>query len=746
MAKQLFFSATVLFQLFILFLSPADNYRNAPVSRDKPSSYFIARGNEFYKQREFAPAISNFLFAKDLEPNLQTDFTFIFKLGYCYKALNYYSAALGFFQMIRSDSLMADYTLFQIADIHSRQTDSVATAINDYKYLLRRFPSSVFQYESRLALVQLLIHAKQYPEADVHLNLAAAYAQHDKEHQHEYESEIAFFRGVSLMSQENYQGALEQFRRVIKEFHYTEEAYHAKSYIDDIKKKIGSPITIEQFIDGNNVLILQGYFQQALNELAEARIKYPVAEAQQQIDFNIAKIYFAQGAYAAAIPRYQDLWKRYSHKEALFNLAKTARYQGDLDLSIKAYLEYRKKVRLSSAWINYVTYEIANNYSAKMDTASRRTANRYYAEVREKAPLSTLYAYSATFRIAFNHYELAEYDSCVAQLGRLKNHLPFISSRCDFWIAKSYEKMGRKADAGAIYDNLAKTRWTDYYGMLSYTLHRENHKYSTAQIFYVAGDSNPANHSAYTADGGTRLMRLSDNIWPALEGPFKKAWISQEVLETKYAERELKPIQEKHFRSYESAVLFINFLEFLQAYDMAVESSVLLKKKFRNRVYLNDDDTRLFYPKYYRSYIHESARKYRLDESLIFALIKSESAFKTYIISHARAVGLMQIMPFTGNALAKELDRENFVMTDLQKPEESIRLGTYYLSQQARQYNNFIPAVLGAYNAGPHRANFWMRMYNADDPEEFPENVELIETNNYIKRILLDRWIYSQLE
>jgi soluble lytic murein transglycosylase len=187
-------------------------------------------------------------------------------------------------------------------------------------------------------------------------------------------------------------------------------------------------------------------------------------------------------------------------------------------------------------------------------------------------------------------------------------------------------------------------------------------------------------------------------------------------------------------------------LEFLQAYDLAVESSVLLKKKFKNRVYLNDDDTKLFYPKYYRFYIHASARKYRLDEPLIFALIKSESAFKTYIVSHARAVGLMQIMPFTGNALAKELDRDNFVMTDLQKPEESIRLGTYYLSQQARQYNNFIPALLGAYNAGPHRANFWMRMYTADDPEEFPENVELIETNNYIKKILLDRWIYSQLE
>ncbi len=714
-------------------------------SSDKPHGNFITRGNEFYKQREYAYAVSNFLFARELEPQLQNDFILNFKIGYSYKALNRFSDALTCFRSIASDSLMADYVLFQIAEIHSKQADSASVAIVEYKNLLQRHPNSVFQYEVRTALARLLIGTGGFPEADAQMNLAAAYSQNDPEHQHEHEPEIIFLRGVSQMHQARFQNALEHFRNIINAFHYTDEAYRAKIYIEVIKKKVGSAITAEQFIDGNDVLILQGYFQQALNELADAMNRYSLPEERQQVEFNIAKIYFAQGLYAAAIPRYQDLWKKYGHKEALFNLAKAARYQGDLDLSINSYMDYRKKVPLNAAWKNYITYEIANGYSAKNDTASLRSANRFYAEVREKAQLSTLYGYSAAFRIAFNLYKLAEYDSCIAHLTYLKNKLPFIASRCDFWIAKSYEKMNRRREALAIYEHLARSRWTDYYGMLSHTLHRGQQKGSIREVFYAAADTGlPRWRSAAELD--VKPMHLTENIWTSLTGPFKKAWMSKEILETKYAERELKPFQEKYFRTYESAVLFKNFLEFIEAYDMAVQSSVLLKKKFRKRVFADDADTKLFYPTYYQSYIHAYARRYGVDEHLIFALIKSESAFRTYIVSHARAVGLMQIMPFTGNALARELGSDTFEMLDLQKPDESIRLGTYYLSQQAKDYKNFIPAVLGAYNAGPHRANFWMRMYNPDDPEEFPETVELIETNNYIKRILLDRWIYSQLD
>ena len=42
------------------------------------------------------------------------------------------------------------------------------------------------------------------------------------------------------------------------------------------------------------------------------------------------------------------------------------------------------------------------------------------------------------------------------------------------------------------------------------------------------------------------------------------------------------------------------------------------------------------------------ARKYGLDPDLLFAVMRVESVYQRRIISHAGAIGLMQIMPRTG--------------------------------------------------------------------------------------------------
>ncbi|KAB2877749.1 transglycosylase SLT domain-containing protein [bacterium] len=721
---------------------------------ERPYSSYMTRADQFYKQRDYRHAIYNFNFARELEPRISNDFLFSFKLGYSYKATHKFDSASVHLLKASADPLMGDYALFQLAQIFSKQ-DSVAEAITHFKKLLQKFPNTVFYIETCLNLAGLLFSQNQPDAADVYINQAAGILKDDPVMRNVYQSRILLLRGNSYVQKNNFNGALEIFRKIQEDFRYTDEAYKAKILSESIRRQQNTPATIDQFIDGNNVLILQGYYQMALNELAENKARFTLPHDQTEIEYNIARIYFAQGLYNAAIPRYQYLWKKYQHKESLFNLGKAARYQGDLALSTSAYRDYRDKAFLTSAWKNYITYEIANNFSAMGDSASLRQANLYYAEVRLKTPLSAIYGYTAAFRTAFNLYKLSEYDSCIVLLAEIQNAVDFLKPKCQFWTAKAYEKKKELQKANAIYERLASDQPRNYYGMLSHYLRRNNPKHPDDSFFYVNSSVGQDEKSSlfnfdmikklyFRIEQDNGRFYFNDRSLQSLEKEFIKAWIGKEILEPKYAQMELYPLRKKYLESIESAVLFRNYLEFLEAYDLAVETNVAMKKKFKSFFKSEEESAKLFYPRYYQSYVRQYAQKYGLDEAFVFALIKNESAFKTYSISKARAIGLMQIMPFTGNTLARELNLDHFEMMDLQQPEKSILLGTYYLHQQAMEYKNFIPAILGAYNAGPHRADFWMRFYNPDEPEEFPEIVELFETNNYIKKILLDRWIYSQ--
>jgi soluble lytic murein transglycosylase len=99
--------------------------------------------------------------------------------------------------------------------------------------------------------------------------------------------------------------------------------------------------------------------------------------------------------------------------------------------------------------------------------------------------------------------------------------------------------------------------------------------------------------------------------------------------------------------------------------------------------------------------------KYKLDSLLILAVIDVESKFQFGAVSPAGARGIMQIMPATGKflvesvrALAKEIEVEQFVPEHLDDPIVNIKLGTYYLHDLRKSFQNVNNALI-AYNLGP---------------------------------------------
>lgn len=102
------------------------------------------------------------------------------------------------------------------------------------------------------------------------------------------------------------------------------------------------------------------------------------------------------------------------------------------------------------------------------------------------------------------------------------------------------------------------------------------------------------------------------------------------------------------------------------------------------------------YPLQYNLYVEEFSKKYNVDKDTIFAIIKSESNFKTQIISSSGALGLMQLMQTTADEVAEKI---NLKQVNLFDAKTNIEIGTKYFSMLYKKYNNE-ELALAAYNAG----------------------------------------------
>ena len=96
-------------------------------------------------------------------------------------------------------------------------------------------------------------------------------------------------------------------------------------------------------------------------------------------------------------------------------------------------------------------------------------------------------------------------------------------------------------------------------------------------------------------------------------------------------------------------------------------------------------------------HIAEAARRFGIPQPWIRAVMEVESAGNPCAVSHAGAMGLMQIMPGTW----AELRAAHRLGDDPFDPRDNILAGAAYLRQMYDRFGS--PGFLAAYNAGPAR-------------------------------------------
>ena len=118
--------------------------------------------------------------------------------------------------------------------------------------------------------------------------------------------------------------------------------------------------------------------------------------------------------------------------------------------------------------------------------------------------------------------------------------------------------------------------------------------------------------------------------------------------------------------------------------------------------------------------IVEECESHDLDPYLILAVIKVESEFSPVAVSKRGAIGLMQVMPGTGEHIAKEMGISYGGRKSLYDPFINVKLGISYLSSLEDRYET-VEYALGAYNHGP--ANFQKRLNANDVPTGYAKKV-----------------------
>jgi len=132
-------------------------------------------------------------------------------------------------------------------------------------------------------------------------------------------------------------------------------------------------------------------------------------------------------------------------------------------------------------------------------------------------------------------------------------------------------------------------------------------------------------------------------------------------------------------------------------------------------------------------WIYEASQKYDYDPFLLTALIVTESSFNNWAKSHRGALGLMQIRPRTGHAMATEVNLPWEGKPTLFKPESNIFLGTYYLNKLQNRFNNDVKLALEAYNHGPTKLERYIqqgKQLPADYSDKVLKIYDLIRSNN----------------
>ena len=134
-----------------------------------------------------------------------------------------------------------------------------------------------------------------------------------------------------------------------------------------------------------------------------------------------------------------------------------------------------------------------------------------------------------------------------------------------------------------------------------------------------------------------------------------------------------------------------------------------------------------------------------LDAAFVHSVMRQESGYDPLARSSAGAVGLLQLIPSTGKAMARKVGLKGYSADRLSDPKVNLKLGIAYLQDLARVWKGRLPLVLANYNAGPAATLRWSPAFDSLPIARAVEEITYWETRDYVKKCMGNVWTYRLL-
>lgn len=283
-----------------------------------------------------------------------------------------------------------------------------------------------------------------------------------------------------------------------------------------------------------------------------------------------------------------------------------------------------------------------------------------------------------------------------------------IDLRWRYWHARALEETGEQDKANEIFAELAQER--DYYGFLAADKVNAPYKMNHYPL--------PENKEEFA-----RIESL-----PAIQRAYELYKLN---------------------KGYQARREWYHTLSKMTIYQMQMAAALVAQWGWHDRAIFTMgrakvyDNLVLRFPILFEDLFDKYAKKRNIDRSWVYGLARAESAFIEDVKSPAGALGLMQVMPKTGEMTAKRIGLKGFKPYKLTQAKTNITIGSAYMKQMLAKFDGNMVLATASYNAGPHRVSKWLPKKGCEEPDIWIEQIPFNETRKYVRRVLYFATIYD---
>jgi len=652
---------------------------------------------------------------------------------------------------------MADHSVHLAAEhLFSRGRYSESAALSGL--LIREYPKSSLKSRAEFRRAAALLESYAYAGA-IEAFTAFLEASPDSE----YAPEAVRCLGRALTAEGRLAEAVKAYQNLWIDYAgASSDADALKALADLAAAGVEVPaFTADQLYERGRNLSQPNYYDKALETFTKLLDRdLPAARrADVLVRMGIALYNLNRRADAAAL--LEKMTRTYPRDartpDALFWLGRASGKLGDYDKALKTFQRLLERFP-GSEWADDALFYMGTIYR---ETGDLKKALRCYTRMGVEYPASK-YADSAVWWRAWALYGAGEYRKAEQTLQELINTYPasFLANQARYWQGRAAEKLNKPDRALAHYDRLLRSGPFTYYGHRAQERLDSIRSFESATAAVVQDDGIVVCRTAACPDDLLQNFEVDEGppVWTeetrqmlTSEPAYRKTLELMSLNMRKEAARELSLLQAAKPRRRGMLVGLSKAFFELGDFNRSLLLVLRNYERYLDRPWEGtpDDLWLLAYPQGYWDSILAYSRKYRQDPYFVAAVIREESQFAAEALSPAGARGLMQVMPSTGEWVARRIKLEGFESVKLYDPDTAVQIGTWYISHLMKQFKGDPLLVAAAYNAGPDAVSSWIvkNGYHGDR-DAFVESIPFMETRGYVKKVLRNyseyRRIYSR--